>query len=287
MGAMPVDRWVSCFNVVLAFSWLPLCRTTPIAIWFLLGHLLLAGLLWCVPGWRQYRLPSLMHLGELYPLALIGGVWNELGIRHRYIADLPNDLLISRIELALFGQHPHELWVRLLPAPWIMEAMNGVYFTYYVLLVGVPLLVLLGNSRTGIQRMVLRLAVGYLGCFLIYLLFPVEGPRDAFPASIATLTPGSFTAINAAIRTAGDSLGTAFPSSHVVGAISLAWAAWECGPRWLRLPSMLMAAAIPAATVYTQNHYALDALSGVIVALILHSLVLPAVTAVVRPPLEA
>jgi hypothetical protein len=283
---VPVDRWVSFCNLFVAITWLPLAQASPLAREFLAGHLLLAALPWLLTRRRNHplRLPPVVC--DLYPLLMIAALWSELGIRHRFTVSGLNDQLISRTELTLFGLHPHEVGVRLLHAPWLLEVMHGVYFTYYVLLIGVPVLVLLANSRIGTQRMVLRLAVGYLGCFLIYFIFPVEGPRSAFPASIAPLANGGFAMANSAIRSAGDSLGTAFPSSHVVGTISLAWAAWEAGPVWLRVPSVLAAAAIPAATVYTQNHYALDALFGVVVALLLHRLVVPAVAASTRVPAE-
>jgi len=277
----------SFVNLVFALSWLSLGPPAPIALWFILLHLGLAVLPWLA---ARRGLPGpipFAALLELHPLPLIALAWTEIGLRHRYVVARPHDLLVSRVELGLFGFHPHELALHFPPTAWVMEAMNGVYFGYYLLLVGIPLLVLLGGCRVGIRRMVTRLAVGYLGTFLLYLLFPVDGPQDAFPESIVRVASTGFAAVNATIRTAGDSLGTAFPSSHVVGTITLAWIACEAAPPWTRLPALLLAALVPPATVYTQNHYGLDALAGILVALLLHGLIVPLIAGRPAPVAEA
>lgn len=286
-GPTPVAQWTSFFNLALALSWVPLVPSAPIAIWFLLLHLLLAVLPWVFLARGPVWPPPLAPLLELHPLPLIALAWTELGLRHRYLVARPHDLLVSRVELGLFGFHPHELALHLRPPGWLIEAMNGVYFGYYLLLVGIPLLVLLGGSRVGVRRMVMRLAVGYLGTFLIYLLFPVDGPQNAFPDSIVSVASSGFAAANAAIRAAGDSLGTAFPSSHVVGTITLAWIAFEAAPAWTRLPALMLAALVPPATVYTQNHYGLDAVAGILVALLLHGLVVPLIAGRAAPVAES
>lgn len=271
----PVDIWVSCFNLCFAVSWLPLDGTGHAGLWFAAAHGFLAAAPWLLlPNRTPGRLARALR--EIYPVLFIGLVWSELGLRHRYIATFPHDLVVARLELALFGRHPHEVWIRAMPSPWLFGAMQGVYFAYYPLLVGIPLWALWSGRVSPLRQVVLRLAAGYLSCFLLYLLFPVEGPREALPASLAALTGNGAYAWNAGIRAIGDSLGTAFPSSHVVGGISLAFAAWEAGPRWLRPAAALLAALIPWATVYTQNHYALDAIAGVILALVVHRMLVPA-----------
>jgi membrane-associated phospholipid phosphatase len=76
-----------------------------------------------------------------------------------------------------------------------------------------------------------------------------------------------------ALRRAGDSPGTAFPSSHCAGVTAAALFARRCfAPatcRWLAV----WAALVVLSTVYTRNHYALDATAGVLTALSVHGLV--------------
>jgi len=73
----------------------------------------------------------------------------------------------------------------------------------------------------------------------------------------------------------GDSMGTAFPSSHVAGSLTAAWAGW----RWFSRPTAMLlaleAAGVVVATVYTQNHYAIDVLAGILWAVLLQLTVVP------------
>jgi len=119
------------------------------------------------------------------------------------------------------------------------------------------------------------LAVGYLACYAVYLVFPVDGPAHTMARYSGPLTDGFFYQLSMNAVHAGDSLGTAFPSSHVVGAVSMAILATRWFPRPVSLVFSLEATGVVLATVYTQNHFAIDAAVGVTAALILQLFVAP------------
>ena len=269
---LPVDRWTAFFNLALGLTWMPLVGATPLAGWFVAVHLTAAAFPWLLARAPAELSPGVRVIREIYPVLWIGGFWSEFGLRYDFIRTLPNDALVTRLDWLIFGFHPHLRWMEAMPLPWLSALMQGAYFTYYPLLLGTPIVVLLIGPRTSLRRLVLRLAVGYLGCFLVYLAFPVEGPTN-----LPTLLTGGgadwLYAWNDGIRAAGDSLGTAFPSSHVVGSFTIAWIAWETGPRWIAWLATAAASLIPFATVYTRNHLAVDALAGLGLALVLQALV--------------
>jgi membrane-associated phospholipid phosphatase len=122
-------------------------------------------------------------------------------------------------------------------------------------------------------------AVTYLGCFLIYSYFPVVGPRELWPIHQGELTSGFFYQLNLGLRTAGDSLGTAFPSSHTAGAVTFAWIAWRIASPPVAWGMTGLAALIALATIYTQNHFAIDTVAGLLVAGLLQGLVVPSLLA--------
>ena len=66
----------------------------------------------------------------------------------------------------------------------------------------------------------------------------------------------------------GDSRGCSFPSSHVAGATTIAYLAWRWLPRWAAIVLTVDAAGVLASTVYTQNHYAVDSVAGLVWALL-------------------
>jgi membrane-associated phospholipid phosphatase len=73
--------------------------------------------------------------------------------------------------------------------------------------------------------------------------------------------------LNSWLRASGDSLGTSFPSSHVAGAVALAWSAWRFLSRRAAIVATITATLILFSTVYTRQHFAIDSLAGLVMAL--------------------
>jgi membrane-associated phospholipid phosphatase len=271
-----VDLVVAGYNLVLMAVWLRLTDVTAGAPWMATAHALAAA----VPailsrytaepraGWRLAR--------ELYPLAAIGLFWTELGDLHGLGQSPHYDAIVARLDLALFGRHLNLVWMPAMPWPAFSELMHLFYVLYYPLIVLPPLAMCLAGRGEALRDMTLRLAVTYLGCYLFYLIFPVIGPAELLPHYQGALTNGALYQLTHAARAAGDSLGTAFPSSHAAGAVTAAVLGW----RWLSRPARwlltLQAGGVLLATVYTQNHYAVDALAGLVWALGLQFGLVPA-----------
>jgi membrane-associated phospholipid phosphatase len=123
--------------------------------------------------------------------------------------------------------------------------------------------------------MVCRLMLAYLSCYVVYICFPVDGPHFLLEPYRGDLQDGVFYQLVTAAQGSGDSRGCAFPSSHVVGAVTIAFLAW----RWLSKPIAVLLTAqalgVVCSTIYTQSHYAADAVTGVSWALAIQLLVAP------------
>ncbi len=61
-----------------------------------------------------------------------------------------------------------------------------------------------------------------------------------------------------------------FPSAHVAGAFSVAFGAWSTLPehKWVGRFLLVMAALIAVATVYGRYHYLVDAVAGLVIAMV-------------------
>jgi membrane-associated phospholipid phosphatase len=272
-GIRPVDRLVFAFNALAVLLWLPL-MSFPVGRWIALTH----GVALVLPSLiRRLHSPGRLTaiLLEVYPLLWISAFWSSLGLRHALISTASNDTLAMAVDRWLFGEHLNLSLIARLPDPAISETMHGFYFAYYLMLVGVPGLLLLSSCRVTVRELVLRMSATYLACFSIYLVFPVVGPLEMFPRFGGTFTEGLFYQINSLIRAGGDSLGTAFPSSHVAGSVTLAWIAWRRCARPLAFWCSVTACMVVVATVYTQNHFAVDALAGVGVAVLAQGVLVP------------
>jgi membrane-associated phospholipid phosphatase len=279
-----VDLVVAGYNLVLAAAWLGLTDVADGALWMAGVHALAAAvpaiLTRCTAeagaGWRVVR--------ELYPLAAIALFWTELGHLHGLAQSPHYDAIVARLDLALFGGHLNLVWMPAMPWPAFSELMHLFYIAYYPLIILPPVAMCLAGRGEALRDMTLRLTVTYLGCYMLYLLFPVIGPAELLPHYEGALTSGALYRLTHAARAAGDSLGTAFPSSHTAGAVTAAVLGW----RWLSRPARwlltLQAGGVLLATVYTQNHYAVDALAGLVWALGLQLGLVPALTGETSAP---
>jgi len=272
-----VDLLVAGYNLVLAAAWTRLADGVGPAACIAATHALAAGLPLVLARhcgrrgrWRVAR--------ELYPLAAIALFWSELGRLHALSASPHYDQLVARLDLALFGRHLNLLWMPAMPWPAFSELMHLFYAVYYPIILLPPLAMWLTGRREALRDMTLRLTVTYLGCYLLYLLFPVIGPAELLPHYEGALTGGFFYHLTHAARAAGDSLGTAFPSSHTAGAVTAAVLGWRWLSRPVRWLLTVQAAGVLLATVYTQNHYAVDALAGLVWALGLQLGLVPTLT---------
>jgi membrane-associated phospholipid phosphatase len=118
-------------------------------------------------------------------------------------------------------------------------------------------------------------------------MFPVYGPHS-MPGAPHHGTPGFWEGLIRQAHHAGDSPGTAFPSSHVAGVVAIAWFAWIALPRAAAVALTVLAALVTVSTVYTGNHFAIDALIGLLWGVAAQVVVLPALQrGAARAPEEA
>jgi membrane-associated phospholipid phosphatase len=117
---------------------------------------------------------------------------------------------------------------------------------------------------------------------VLYALFPVDGPSHTMARYAGPLTDGFFYRLSTNAVHAGDSLGTAFPSSHVVGAVSMAILAARWLPRRVALVFAMEGVGVVLSTVYTQNHFAIDSAVGVLLALGVQLIAVPALESTLR-----
>jgi membrane-associated phospholipid phosphatase len=256
---LPVDGVVAGYNLVLALVWLGLRDRAPHAWMVALCHVIAAALPWLFAGarprgvWRAIR--------EGYPLLGFAVFWGELGVVQRLRGLPPHDAAIRALDLRLFGVHWSDVWMTRMPYPLLRELMFFCYFLYYFFLIVPPVAIGVARGWKAFRSVVLAGMLTYLTCFLFYIAFPVYGPR-AMAAGTALPTVGFFHTLVERTRESGDSLGTAFPSSHVAGVVTMAVLGWRWLGRGWGLVMAVAALAVALSTVYTGNHYVVDAMVG-------------------------
>jgi len=259
-----VDRWTLAYaaaaSLALALHW-PLA--TP-AAWLLpVAHVGLIAVPLLAP--RARRAGALGgFLGTFYPLLLVTFLYSEIGLMNS-CAGRSYDPLVQRWDLMLFGVQPSFAWIRACPSPWLSWPLHLGYLSYYILVPGPSLALWFSGRRPAARAAVLLISVTFYVCYAVFMLFPVAGPRYAFPLAANAATAIAPARLLQRLLDAGAAWGTAFPSSHVaVSLVSSLYAA----RRWRVLGVVFVPAALllGLGTVYGQFHYALDALSGAALA---------------------
>jgi len=260
-----LDWWtlgyVAFATVAVALSF----RGEPIPKWqYLAGaHVMMVGLVVLAPRARTVGAAG-RFLADWYPMLLLAGLYGEIGVL-TLNAGFQNDLAIQRLETAVFGSQISYRWIREMPVPWLSAVLHTCYLAYYVILYGSPLGLWFSGRRDAARHTILGVMVTFYLCYVVFLFFPVAGPRYAFALAHNAATEVWPAQLAQWLLDRGDSWGAAFPSSHVAASVvatGFALRYW----RPLGVALLLPTIGLLLAVVYGQFHYGVDAVSGLLVA---------------------
>ena len=218
------------------------------------------------------------------------------GLRHRLFLEVLRDwypaplMLLAYREMGWFAQphtsfHLENTWVRwdrALLNDWGLKRLiesagaagPAVLETAYLLVYAVAPFAMamfyVYRHRERVDAFLVTFLLGILGCYALFPYFPSEPPRTVFPGQ-------DFPSVTTAVRRlnwwllGGYGIHTSvFPSAHVAGSFSAAWASIRLLPehRWVGRFLLMLAVLIATATVYGRYHYLADALAGFAVSLL-------------------
>ncbi len=193
------------------------------------------------------------------------------------------------LETAIFGFQPAlELYKALPESPFITELFFFSYFFYFLLFsIGIWILFFQGKEKAA-YRFLIAVTIGFYILYLVYIVFPVKGPKYYFE-SLHALWYDHFEGFlfTAILKTAFDGIdlyGAAFPSSHAAISVLALLINFKYSHKrgFILLPITL---ALLVSTVYIYAHYAVDIFAGIIVGAI-YFVVLPPLIEKVLPSFE-
>jgi membrane-associated phospholipid phosphatase len=222
---------------------------------------------------HKNRSGILRFLRTFYPALLLPLAWTELDplilmVIPRYWA---NDFLLN-LDKALFSVHP-TVWLGdtfFARAPWLTELMNLFYASYFLFIpIGGLTLYCRGRKKETLEFMFLVILT-YSVSFLLFFLFPAEGPWVLLKEKHLTEPVGGiFLRLNQFMQGHGSNEGCCFPSSHVAASFAAVWATLRY-QRVLGWILLVLATGVAVATVYCQYHHAVDAIAGFILGSLLY-----------------
>lgn len=259
----PAEWLLASYAAVAALVGLARAPDNPLALSVAAGHLLIVALVVLLR--RRELGPAGRTIRELAPIALLVALYASLDVLNGFGTRPTFDPAIQRWEAALFGGQPSRDWWRARPSALWSTILHGAYFAYYAI-VPFPLLLFLRRRDPGRARAAaFTILAAFMLCYLWFLFLPVAGPYYEFERPDASLLDNPAARLVYGVLAGGSSFGAAFPSSHVAGTWAAVAATAAGAPGWalaLSLPAGLLTVGV----VYTQMHYAVDALGGLAVA---------------------
>lgn len=207
----------------------------------------------------------------------------------------PNlDHIFAGWEQDLFGCQPALLFAKALPWAVVSELMSMGYFMYYPMIALVSFYYFFCRYYEA-ERAAFVMLTSFFIYYLIYIYVPVAGPTFYFDAvGISEITKGIFPALGDYFNThtnclptpgytdgifyqlvedaknAGERPTAAFPSSHVGVSTICMLLVWHAGNRKLLYVMQPFYIFLCLATVYIQAHYLIDAIAGLISAVVIY-----------------
>jgi len=246
------------FVTILAITRLDL---KPHAEWVIAANLLTALLIWLLhrPGLSRFG----RTVRDIYPVLLLPALYGALDLLNGL--DVRTwDHVIQRAEAALFGGQVSQTWWQTSPSRFWSTLLHATYFGYYLIVPFPALLFLARGDSAGARRAVALVVATFLFCYMIFLVFPVAGPYYEFPRPTGAFVDNWAARLVYTTLGQGSSYGAAFPSSHVAATFAATIATWQGSRRAgmvLLVPTLLLTVGV----VYCQMHYAVDALTGLLV----------------------
>ena len=232
-----------------------------------------------VPGWTGYIALHAMVMALILALAVLSRRWPhahawyplllpiiafpEAAQLHDLFVDEWQDRYLLAFERAIFPDPP-TVWLGQFTSTVFSEVLQAGYLSYFVFLPMVAGLLYSREDKASFHGVMAAAVLGYLTCYVIFLVFPTEGPAHTLRHLHATPLPGGpLRSLVEFVQRAGTH-GNAFPSAHAAGAVVPVIFAWRHVPKlvpWL-LPLLVL---MCAGAVYDRYHYASDMIAGVLI----------------------
>lgn len=255
--------------------------------YLLITHLLALILIQGLIVWhrRNPTAKALDLIRHFYPVLLYAWFFAETGWLNQMFVQGFLDPVVIGWDQTLFGFQPSLEFMKRFPFLVLSETLYAAYFSYYLMIGGVGLILYLRNRRQFFHYVSVVSFVFYV-CYLIYIFLPIIGPPIFFrtvpgyslPENLQRLVPpegypeavkaGPFYQLMKWIYRVFEAPGAAIPSSHVAIALCTLTFSFRYirGIRWIHL---VMVVLLCLATIYCRYHYVADVLAGIVTAVVL------------------
>lgn len=260
---------------------------TPALVSVIGGRLAIAlGTFLLILLYRRKPCHATFHLRVIFQVALLAYWYPDI---YNLAAQMPSqDHLLASADQAMFGCQPSLLFGQALSGGFWNELFNLGYFSYYLMIAGIVLLVIIKRPRR-FDRVTFIVMSTFFMYYIVFLLFNSAGPQFYFHCPDVDVANGVFPAVDTYFKDhntlnhmsqitgpfsymihliqGSEHPIAAFPSSHVGASTIILILAFRLKKIWglLMLPFWIL---LCMSTVYIGAHYVIDVFGGLVSAVL-------------------
>lgn len=205
-----------------------------------------------------------------YPLIFLGFFFDASTRVNMVIFKEKLDPFFQHLDYMIFGYQPAIVWGKSFDNFFMNELFHAAYFSYYLMIFGVPLALYLKKKEDFI-RAIFNIMFVFVACYILYFILPVSGGRalDGAKEITETYRYGFFTHLMAFIYRGTSHDGAAFPSSHVAIAFTITFISFRHFSKmaWILV---IVSIFLSISTVFCHYHYFVDMIAGLLYAIIMY-----------------
>ncbi len=274
-----ISRMKPFDHLVVIYSWFIFVITINLArpienyigvLIFHLGAIVIVLLLAYIGEKSDNRIVTLFRL--LYPVILMIFFYETSGKLVHVVFSNFLDYQVVAFERSLFGVSP-TIWLDQRLSVFRTEIFSASYFSYYLLIPGLSLFLFFHRKDAEIIRFMTATCAAFFFSYMIFILYPVEGPRHFLATQYENVISGPvFRPLVELIIENGAFHGGAMPSSHCAVALIVMLFAIKNYSRkaWFLIPVIL---GLAAGTVYGRFHYISDVIVGLIIGAVCYGII--------------
>jgi membrane-associated phospholipid phosphatase len=222
---------------------------------------------------RKYSTNKVIRFIRLFfPFLLLAYFYKETDyLNNIFIVNNLDDLL-SSWEESIFRTQPSLAFAAFFSSDLMAELMYFGYFSYYLLVFGIPLYIFFIVDKYLGEKYVFVIITSFIIYYLVFIVFPVAGPQYYYSSRLLVLPAGYFFGpFIRLIQYYGEAPTAAFPSSHVSICIMLLWICFRHVKKLL-IFTLPISVLLLFSTVYIRAHYVIDVIGGLICTPLIYTL---------------
>ncbi|MBN1212197.1 MAG: phosphatase PAP2 family protein [candidate division Zixibacteria bacterium] len=232
---------------------------------FYTGMAVLAGFIIRYTREGRNRRHDFLHI--IYPALMFTFFYETAGTTVFLIFDSFYDWQLTTFEKMILGVNPTLYIDRHLLNVWVNEIFSCCYFSYYLMLPFFLLPVFFKKDYEVIRRTLTACCLAFFASYILFFLYPVEGPRWFFAGQYVHAIEGPiFRPMVDLVIEGGAFHGGCMPSSHVAVALVLLMFCFRHYRRvgWVLLPVNI---GLAVGTFWGRFHYVSDVIAGAAIGL--------------------